>query len=489
MGRVYDELFNPNPDLNPWERAANYTQYGEEWERPIHIEFFETSGELGFSLNAGVRIHGTSTRERAQKSLRIYAQAADGENEYIDYTLFPNLVNPITGIPVERFKTIVLRNGGNDWEYTLFRDALMQSLVSHTLVNTQAYRPVIVFLNGEYWGIYNVRERVDEYYLETYFSVNSNDIVLLSNNGKLHLGSPGDELHYLDMLNFIQTHDMANEENYSYVQTLMDVDNYIDYQIAEIYFDNINWPHANIKCWRKNVAQFEPKTPYGHDGRWRWILYDTDFSFGLKRGKSSIEHNNLLNAIRPKLSGNFLSYLLNNPEFRISFINRFADQLNTAFIPHRVNDQITQMQSALEPEIEEAIRRWRGRNGSVNRWENSVDFLRYFAEARPDYVRQHIIDYFDLGGTAKVSLSTDEGMGYIVINSISITIDTPGVDDSTSWTGIYFQDVPIEITAIPQQGYRFLRWEGAPGINSVTETISITLEDDISLRAVFEVDD
>jgi hypothetical protein len=147
------------------------------------------------------------------------------------------------------------------------------------------------------------------------------------------------------------------------------------------------------------------------------------------------------------------------------------------------------MQSALELEIEEAIRRWRGSNGSVNRWDNSVDFLRYFAEARPDYVRQHIIDYFDLGGTAKVSLSTDEDMGYIVINSISITIDTPGIEDATSWTGIYFQDVPIEITAIPQQGYRFLRWEGALGINSVTETINITLEDDVSLRAVFEVDE
>ncbi len=251
MGRTYDEYFNPNPDLNPWERTANYKLYGEEWERPIHIEFFDVNGDLGFSQNASVRIHGVTSRERPQKSLRIYAQDANSQNETINYELFPGLTNPITGDPVNSFKTIVLRNGGSDWASTLFRDAFMQSLVSHTLINTQAQRPVIVLLNGEYWGIYNMRERVDEYYLESYYDLDPNDIVLLEGNGVLNIGSVGDERHYFDMIAFIKANDITEEDNYAYVQTLMDVDNYIDYQIAEIYFNNTNWPHTNIKVLAK----------------------------------------------------------------------------------------------------------------------------------------------------------------------------------------------------------------------------------------------
>ena len=144
------------------------------------------------------------------------------------------------------------------------------------------------------------------------------------------------------------------------------------------------------------------------------------------------------------------------------------------------------MQSVLEPEIAEAIRRWRGSNGSVDQWYKDVDLLRYFAANRPGYVRQHIIDYFHLSNIANVTLLTDDNMGHIFINSIAITDDTPGVENPTSWTGIYFQDVPIKITAIPQPGYRFLRWEGVQGIDPTAETITITLQGDISLRAVFE---
>ncbi len=489
MGRAYDELYDPDPDLNPWERAANYKLYGEEWQRPIHIEFFDANGNLGFSQDAGVRIQGTATRERAQKSLRIYAGDSDRLNETINYELFPGLTNPITGNLVNSFKTIVLRNGGSDWESTLFRDPLMQSLVSHTLINTQAQRPVVVFLNGEYWGIYNLRERADEYYLASYYDLNIKDIVVMEGNGVLNAGEVGDAQHYFDMLAFIKGNDITDAENYAYVQTQMDVENYIDYQIAEIYFNNTNWPHANIKFWRNKIDGYDPDAPYGQDGRWRWIIYDTDFGFGADGGKAAVEHNNLLNAIQPvpnEWAGELLSSLLKNPEFREAFINRFADHLNTSFVPSRVIDRIDQMQATREAEIEEMIRRWRGSNATVEQWQNAVELLRYFGENRPGYVRQHIIDYFGLSGVANVTLETDETMGHILINSIAITSDMPGVEDPASWTGIYFQDVPITITAVPEPGYRFTRWEGNQGIDSNMETITITLKEDISLTAVFE---
>jgi hypothetical protein len=489
MGRAYDELYDPNPDLNPWERTANYKLYGEEWQRPIHIEFFEPNGELGFSQDAGVRIQGTATRERPQKSLRIYASDYDRQNDTINYELFPGLMNPITGEPVNSFKTVVLRNGGSDWGFTLFRDAFMQSLVSHMLINTQAQRPVVVFLDGEYWGIYNLRERADEYYLASYYNLDPSEIVVMEGNGALNAGSLGDGQPYFDMLDFIREYDITDTENYAHIQTQMDVKNYIDYQIAEIYLNNTNWPHANVKFWRKKIDGYDPDAPYGHDGRWRWIIYDTDFGFGFDGRELAVEHNNLLNATHPELhewAGELFSSLLENPEFRTAFINRFADQLNTSFTPSQVIDRIDQMQAAREPEIAEMIRRWRGSDATVEQWHNSVDLLRYFGENRPGFVRQHIIDYFGLSGVANVTLNTDETMGHILINSIAITSDTPGIENPTSWTGIYFQDVPITITAVPEPGYRFVRWEGIPQFDPTAETITITLTNDLSLRAIFE---
>jgi hypothetical protein len=112
--------------------------------------------------------------------------------------------------------------------------------------------------------------------------------------------------------------------------------------------------------------------------------------------------------------------------------------------------------------------------------------LRYFGENRPGYVRQHILDYFGLSGVANVTLNTDEAMGHILINSIAITGDTPGIENPASWTGVYFQDVPITITAVPEPGYRFVRWEDTQGIDTSSETITIILKDDLTLRAVFE---
>ena len=491
MGRAFDELYTPNPDLNPAERIANYKFYGEEWERPIHIEFFEKNGELGFSQAASVRIHGTSTRERSQKSLRIYAQDPDGLSEVISYDLFPGLINPLSGEPVNNFKTFVLRNGGSDWKSALFRDALMQSLIpKDLLINTQAERPVIVLLNGEYWGLYNLRERADEYYLAEYYGIDSDSIVLLSNNGELNAGSTGDEQSYLDMLAFIKENDMTNANIYSHVHSMIDVENYIDYQVAEIYFNNTNWPHANIKFWKKKVDQYAPAAPYGHDGRWRWVIYDTDFGFGLDGGELAVEHDNLLNATQPEAhewAGELLSSLLKNPEFQLAFINRFADQLNTTFVSERVTSQIDQMVTIREPEIKETLLRWRGSNASVEEWYETIDVLHQFAKYRPDYVRQHIADYLGLGGVSNVSLFTDSDMGYITINSISISTGTPGVEDPESWSGIYFQDIPITITAIPLSGYRFVRWEGAQGMDANVDTITMTLTEDVSLRAVFEL--
>ncbi len=488
MGDIYNQLYNPASSLNPWERPANYIESGQEWERPVHLEYFDVNGNPGFSVDANARIHGAATRERAQKSLRLYTVCESTCTETIAYNIFPGLTSEVTGAPIQQFKTILLRNSGNDWERTMFRDALLQRLVDHTSLDTQAYQPTVVFLNGEYWGIHNLRERLDEYYLESHYGIAPDEVTILAEDDLIITGEPGDEQDYLDMFNFAATHDMADPANYSYIQTQMDIENYIDYQLSEIYFDNANWPHVNIKFWQKKTGQpDDPDAPYGHDGKWRWMLYDTDFGFGFDGGPKNAENNSLLIAIHPDWhdwAGLLFRSLLENPEFRADFVTRFADQINTSFEPQRVSNEIDQMQAVIAPEIEEHIRRWRGTEGTLEEWQESVEVMHGFAALRPENVQQHLSDYFELGGTVKVHLQTDSQMGYIRINTIDLVESTPGVFDPASWTGTYFAGLPVEITAIPYPGYQFVEWNTPEGLIQ-SDHLTLNLDQDTTLTAIF----
>ena len=486
MGRLWDENRDFNIDWLP--HPANYMQKGEVWERPVHIEFFEPQGQARWAQNAGIRIHGFFTRAARLKSLRLYARAGYDQSDQFEYDFFPGLRDAVFSEKIQTFKTLLLRNSGNDWGFTLIRDAMMQALISHTSLDTQAYRPVIVFLNGEYWGIHNLRESMDEHYLSSKYLLDTDNIVILENNAEIQFGKAGDDAPYQALLDFIKTNDMTNALTYNQIATQMDVENYIDYLVTEIYIMNSDWPHNNIKFWRHKTDAYQPDAPYGHDGRWRWIVFDTDSGFGLNTALREEEYddNTLAQALyQPgarEWSGFLFRSLIENPQFFNQFINRFADHLNTTFTPERVIGIIDRMQAEIRPEIPEHINRWRLMDNSIAVWEQNVEVLRSFARNRPTYVRQHILSQFELPGTATITLQSDSRQGYLRINSIDITTDTPGVLDAEQWSGIYFQGIPIQISAIPNPGYQFSGWEG---IDQSEPNLQLVLNKDLTLRAKF----
>ena len=263
----------------------------------------------------------------------------------------------------------------------------------------------------------------------------------------------------------------------------MDIDNYIDYYISEIYIGNSDWPQKNIKFWRYKTNAFQPDAPYGQDGRWRWLLFDTDFGFGL--GKS-FHYDTLTHALHQTGTSEWSSFLFRsliaNSEFRRQFINRFADHLNTSFTPQRVISIIDEMQAAITPEMPEHIHRWNIMRDSMDIWEKNVDVMRIFARERPVFVRQHILDFFDLSGTAIITLLTDSSKGHIRINSIDITPDTPGVMDANEWSGTYFEGIPVSLSAIPKPGYQFAGWEG---IDQSDPDVDLILNENLTLTANF----
>ena len=443
---VPGNYFDENDD---W--SGNYYQRDLKWERPARFEFFDSDGSLGLAQDIGIRIHGGWTRRLPMKSLRLYARSEYGENRF-NIKMFEDLDDM-------SFNRFILRNSGNDFGNSMFMDAAAQSLIRHFNVDTQAYRPVIVFLNGEYWGIHNVRERYDRRYLERVYGADPDNIDLMTGSQTI---KEGDSENYEQLVQFIRFSDFSDDVNYQELKKQIDIDNFLDYYSAQIYYGNTDWPQNNIDYWRSKV-DYNPNAPAGLDGRWRWLLYDADRSLGFITDASfdmvewvTIERNPENNLTYPNL---FLRSFLRNDTFYQEFINRIADHLNTAFLPDRVSQVIDSLNAPLNPVIEEHIHRWQNHRGR-GYWENEVKTMHQYGKDRPGYLRRHIRDHFNVGDETKLTLQVSSAKeGYIRVNSTDILPATPGVSNSPyPWAGIYFSEVPVSLTAVPHDGYEFSHW-------------------------------
>lgn len=459
------------------DATGNYYQRGDEWERPIHIEYYESNGDLAFAQDAGVRIHGNFTRRFPQKSLRLYSRSDYGTSRF-SYQFFDEK-------PINDFNRILLRNSGNDWGMTMFRDAALQSLVHHLNLDTQYYKPTIVFINGEYWGIHNVRDRLDQHYLETHYGGDRGDFTILEREGRLSEGSEKGQEDYALMIEYVKNNNLAEQHHFEHIQSLMDIDNYRNYYITQIYNANTDWPQNNISYWRYEKSDGANSLP-GLDGRWRWMAFDMDRTLGyVPPSHNTVEWATSLTNERHNHEWPNVLFrsLLNNEQFKHTFINEFADHLNTTFHPDRVIQTIQKMKAGIEPEMENHIKRW-GAPTSMDEWNNNVEKMIDFAEQRPMFVREHLANHFNLGETVSVQIKSDSAKGTVQINSIKLDEETPGVMNPDLWTGQYFQGVPVTITATPKQGYTFVGWKGAADGNS--ETLEMELSGDVVLEAVFE---
>lgn len=436
------------------ECATEIANYNQEWERPVHVEFFEQDGARGFGIDAGIAIHGGCTRNRPQKSLKIIARGEYGSNT-IPYKIFPNL-------PYDEYASILLRSSGNDNSSTLMRDGLMQTLVEDLDMETEAYRPSIVFLNGKYFGIHNIRERHHKDYIYQHHPQANANIDLLV---KTHYVKEGSSDHYDNMYDFIESSDLSIQENYEYVETQMEIKNYTNYLLSEMYFVNRDWYPNNTKFWR-------PRT---NEGRWRWILYDTDYGFGIFN-LETINYN-MINWVKSleRYPSVIINGLLENQIFVTDFINTFADLSNTVFKPTNVVARIDSYATLIYDEMPAQIEKW-GTISSITKWLNNIDDLKYFANNRIQIMQQHFIDEFNLTGIAPLNLNiNNSSAGNVQINSIMI--------DSSYWFGNYFQGIEITLEAVPIEGYEFSGWTG--DTISSTKKIKYMLNKENNITATF----
>ena len=344
----------------------------------INMAYF-LDGTVALKQEAKMKVSGGGSRKQPQKSFNLSCK------EGFDFPFFSYL-------PYEHYKSLRLRVSGQDWRETLLRDALMHTLVSHTHIDIQAYQPVVVYLNEKYWGIYNIREKFNIAYLQQHHGVDKADI--LERNSKLLEGS-ADE--YLELLAYVQDNDLSQNEHWDWIEERVDLNNFIDYYCAQIYFANTDWPGNNIKYW-KTI-----------EGKWRWFLHDTDLGFAFAPvwgHPGGVKHNTLQFALNYSATTHhnqdwstlLFRKFLNNEKFKQEFIRKFAQHLELTFHPGRVVRTIDSLAANIKDEIPYHIDRWKDEADyalqSVEDWQLELDVLRAFALERPAIVRTHLKMYF-----------------------------------------------------------------------------------------------
>ncbi|TVP81713.1 MAG: hypothetical protein EA353_01295 [Puniceicoccaceae bacterium] len=510
-GKVAVDWRRANPSAG-WNngRPANYNQRGEAWGRAGNVEIFSPEGEVLLNQGVGLRIHGGYTRANAVKSLRLYARSRYDADDRFNAAVFPGLVR--RGHPeqaLESFNRLLLRNAGQDWNQSLYGDAFMQGLVSHLPIDGQAYQPALHFLNGEFWGLINIRERLDQSYLADHYGMDPDAAVILNTRfddlGAMSVdnGTQADLDDFHAIVDYAEAHDLSDPEHFEWIRERVDLDNLALYYGIQIFLCNQDWPHNNNKPWRKRTPAYLPDAPTGHDGRWRWFLFDLDFGYGRMRGDHT---TNALARVVDLPSGVytvnraainpvnrlFRELVLSNEGFRHGFINTLADQMNTSFQSER--------SLAFLQETEARIAAYRPEHN--DRWDLSTlqrSQMVTFAQERPTYQRNHLRSVFGLEADRDLTVSVVDG-GLVRVNGLIIDETVIGLTDPGvpyPWSGTYFQDVPVELEALPEAGYQFVGWvvtptgavsglSGEPEYHSTEPVIQYALTEDTTVEAVFE---
>lgn len=345
--------------------SSTYPYYGANFwndkEVKASFELYE-EGKLGLSFTCGIKVFGGWSRGEAQKSLSINLRKKYGQSSFT-YPLFKEN---------NTFKKIVLRNGGQDFGKLKLKDAFLQkSLEGQMDIDKQDYKFVVVYINGEYFGIYNIREKTDTTYVERHYKKAEENIDFIERNDDVKSGSLDD---WNELINYIKTNDIKSEETYNYLDTQIDLQELANYWVVETYFDQFD--PINIKRYKIK-----------ENGKWRWILFDLDqtfYNYSYKTIKYNLPFEPYAHGNGYYLDTTLMSYLIKNPTFRQLYLETFSYHLKNTFNPDRMIDILDGMVEEIASEMPYHIDRWykESKNVSsytlsnINEWYNNISYFK-----------------------------------------------------------------------------------------------------------------
>ncbi len=396
LGRLYDEWVQTDDcervreSGNYWEAVGNYTQKGREWERPAFLELFEEgSHRASFSQACGVRLHGALSRMFVQKAFNLYFRDTYGE-KLLRYPLIPGASSEADGSAVAGFRSFALDNGGNDCQFNKYRDMFLHEFAADAGLDVSRLggRPAVLFLNGEYWGVYVVQERYSKRYFADHYGIDGDNIVVFK-EAELDEGIEEDYGLYGEYRSFAER-DLTDPEVWEAFLRTVDIGSMADYFAYEIYIGNADWTEI------KNVSMWRTRQP-GHtnewdDGRWRFNLQDLEYSaglYGIGDADPLTDHFGLAAENHPVFAA-----ALRSADFRGMLIERLQ-RLEEVFSPEAVMAKVARYKTAFDPILPMSARRFKtefeqstGEYGEMTRDE--FHLVRFF-DKRAGFIEETVI--------------------------------------------------------------------------------------------------
>lgn len=455
--------------------CGSLANWNQNWERAAYLEYFDENGIKQISQPIGVKLAGGCTRGRDQKSLSLYARSKYGDNDF-DYAFFKEKPE------INRYKSLLLRNSGNDQDQTLLRDAFLQALVKKSMdLDFQAYQPAIVYFNSEYRGIMNLREKVDEDYFFSNDAIGSDEVdflegILRSDFDNCYTAIRGSLFEYKELISFISDNGLAGDENYDLVASKLDIQEYINYMTLQIYIANRDWPGNNLKFWKPSV-----------NGKWRWIVFDLDYGFGFRLDDNGYTHQTFHFATEtngpdhpnPPWSTLLFRKLLENNDFKKQFLSTFITHIYSSFKPEWCNEVLSELSAVIDYEIEFNQIKY-GR--TKDQWLQYLNTLRQYAVNRSNFMPGYVKSFFSLSSdnvTVTVS-NPDIRKGKVSINNALVQMYPFSMST--------YKELPLSLIAVPEKGYQFKQWNHSDDMKKYSEDIELFSDTsfNMAVEPVFE---
>ena len=442
--------------------GSGKANFMRDWLRPANFEYI-VDGQQVLTHEVEIGMMGGCSRSNPVKSFKVKAGKKLGSgNNILKYRFFEDK-------PDNEYTSVHIRNGGNAYDASAVRcrDGYMQSLARAMNVDYQAYQPVAYFINGKYKGLMGLRERTSDDFVEANHKVDDIDMIKITNQNGVEPTS-GDSIAYFEMVNFLETANPTAPNYYDQAAKYIDMNEYIDYLVMEHFIVNTDWPGNNCKLWREK-----------ENGRFRWILYDTDFGLGLYPSAPNycvkqlnsikwcmgegdtinwsngvkVSQNNYKADAEAEWKVTIFKHLMQNEVFKEKFLNRNLIHLGTTFTEGRVQDVWDSLYAVVKDEYCASFH-------STNLKDlPAVSSMLSFAKERPQYMYQYLRDYYQLGSLLSLDFSSNVKGVRFMMNDELVNL--------SSYSGKYFKGKNLKLEAIAPWGYRFVRWEMSDGDVSV----------------------
>ena len=445
------------------EQNGIYTNYKYEHKVPAVFHYITTKGQTEINRLVEIKVSGNGSRSYAKKSLRVYFKKTDPtQSKYLEYDLIPSA-------NVDFYSKVTFRI--SDWSNTNIKDPLAQKIAKSLNLDIADSTPMILFLNGEYWGLYECREQHDEEYLSAHYGIDKDNFVYFDRGstepvvttkyngitykdkfqyaagpedgnedglkGETFYRENWDKIKYL-----VQNSDITSDEVYNQFCSMVDVDNFIDYTIVYLFSGNDDWPGNNFRAWRVTEEAIDPNVEVA-DGKWRFLVHDFDLAF------DSVSHNTI-RSCSTQHSGSsptrhaefatvFYQNLLKNEDFRSELCQRISVYFSTKLSAASVKTIVDSLVSAREDGKSADLTRWN--LGTFDKWKSNTAKLSNFASQRPSYIYNHF--------TALLNENYSAGITGTATATVTSTLpcNINGADLSSNMTVTLFAGIPATVRA------------------------------------------